>query len=90
VIVAGAADKDPELTLRPFGIELLERIGDDSLDNNLAFLRVITQFRGFAPKLMRGDRIRTVMELLFRTSTERGPITVCATCEMAPIYVADW
>lgn len=77
-IVAGLPPREPKLALRPFGIAVLERAGA-STANCLTFLRVVTQFRGFAPKLRRADRIRLAIETLVRT--DDGEVS---------FYAADW
>ena len=78
VIIAGVADKEPEMQLRPFGVEVLEA-ASESRDNGLAFLRVVTEFRGFTPPLKRSTRIHLAIETL-----------VSAKDETVGVYVADW
>jgi hypothetical protein len=79
VVIAGLADQKVGIELQPFGIEVLERAGAQSLDNGLAFLRVTTQFRRFVPQLRRDARMRLAIDVLVR-----------ARDALIGLYVADW
>lgn len=77
-IVAGLpSTTEPGLVPR-FGIEVLERAGsvitagssqpDGADENGLAFLRIVTQFRGFTPPLRHAARIRLAVDAVVRTT----------------------
>ena len=78
-ILAGMRSKEAPVEIAPFGLEVLERCGATAVDVELAFLRVVTRFRRFAPPLRRAARIRLVVGVLLRSTSG----------ELA-FAVADW
>ena len=68
VIAAGLPPQRADVVIAPLGAEVLDRAGADDWVTVIAFVRVVTRYRHFVPRLGRVARIALAIDALVRTA----------------------